>query len=101
MPEESLAVVVKKVNELRGRIQSFGESTSSHASLSVDFDAGQQSKFEKWYEHYDFSLEGKRFCSFCGKEASEVSKMFSGPQDGLFICSGCVAMCHEIVTRGD
>ena len=37
-------------------------------------------------------------CSFCGKQASEVAAMVSGP-DGLHICDECVATCAEAMMR--
>ena len=37
-------------------------------------------------------------CSFCGKQASEVAAMVSGPE-GLHICDECVATCAEAMMR--
>jgi hypothetical protein len=34
-------------------------------------------------------------CSFCLKPNTEVEKLVAGP--GVYICDGCVALCHEIV----
>ena len=35
-------------------------------------------------------------CSFCGREASLVDKMISGPDD-VQICSDCVRTCYDII----
>ncbi len=37
-------------------------------------------------------------CSFCGRDASSVDKMISGP-GGVQICSDCVRTCHDIITE--
>lgn len=34
-------------------------------------------------------------CSWCGKKASEVKKLLTGP--GVQICNECVALCHMIL----
>jgi hypothetical protein len=35
-------------------------------------------------------------CSFCGKNASEVSKLVAGPK--TYICDACVAMASRIMS---
>lgn len=35
-------------------------------------------------------------CSFCGKSASEVSKLVAGPK--VYICDACVAMASRIMS---
>jgi hypothetical protein len=49
-------------------------------------------------------LEGKEavmappkgtFCSFCGKEKGEVTKMVAGP--AVFICNECISICNDIL----
>lgn len=37
------------------------------------------------------------YCSFCGKEQSEVAYLVSGPT--VFICNECVEVCREIGTQ--
>lgn len=39
-------------------------------------------------------------CSFCGKEAAEVSKLVAGPRR-VFICDGCVAIASRIMSEAD
>jgi hypothetical protein len=34
-------------------------------------------------------------CSFCGKKASEVSKLLGGPK--VHICDACVGVCNKIL----
>jgi hypothetical protein len=34
-------------------------------------------------------------CSFCGKKASEVSKLLGGPR--VHICDACVGVCNKIL----
>ena len=36
-------------------------------------------------------------CSFCGKPASQVRRLISGP--GVFICDECVFLCQEIMNE--
>ena len=38
----------------------------------------------------------KQQCSFCGKSAGQVRRMVAGP--GVYICSECIALCHEIMS---
>jgi ATP-dependent protease Clp ATPase subunit len=41
-------------------------------------------------------LRSKRLaCSFCGKDAMQVSKLVAGP--GVYICNACVAEAHRIM----
>ena len=37
----------------------------------------------------------KLFCSFCGKNQSEVKKLIAGPS--VYICDECVALCNDII----
>ena len=37
-------------------------------------------------------------CSFCGRSYRDVGPMVEGPSD-VFICAGCVDLCHNIVTQ--
>ena len=34
----------------------------------------------------------KLFCSFCGKNQSEVKKLIAGPS--VYICDECVSLCN-------
>jgi ClpX C4-type zinc finger len=34
-------------------------------------------------------------CSFCGKKASEVSKLLGGPK--VHICDACIGVCNKIL----
>ena len=36
-------------------------------------------------------------CSFCGKSASEVKKLISGPD--IYICDECVDTCHNVLSK--
>ena len=38
----------------------------------------------------------KAACSFCGKGEEAVERMIGGA--GVFICSGCVAICIEVIS---
>ncbi len=40
---------------------------------------------------------GEESCSFCGKRRSEVGKLIAG--SSVHICSECVRMCDEILTK--
>ena len=42
------------------------------------------------------SLKTSLACSFCGKSASEVSKLVAGPK--VYICDACVAMASRIMS---
>ncbi|MES9994040.1 MAG: ClpX C4-type zinc finger protein [Candidatus Thiodiazotropha sp.] len=37
------------------------------------------------------------WCSFCGKERSEVKQLFSGPVEELYICDECVSKCYHML----
>jgi ATP-dependent protease Clp ATPase subunit len=39
----------------------------------------------------------KRNCSFCGKDEKVGVRLVAGP--GVFICSDCIALCNEILSR--
>ncbi len=39
--------------------------------------------------------EDNYYCSFCGKEQEEVSRLVAGP--GVFICDECVQLCNAIL----
>lgn len=36
-------------------------------------------------------------CSFCSKDKTKVSKLFSGP--GVYICDACVKLCSQILSK--
>ena len=38
------------------------------------------------------------FCSFCGKNQSEVKKLIAGPS--VYICDECVSLCNDIIEEG-
>ena len=35
------------------------------------------------------------FCSFCGKNQKEVTKLIAGPS--VYICNECIKLCGEII----
>ena len=37
------------------------------------------------------------FCSFCGKNQSEVKKLIAGPS--VYICDECVSLCNDIIKQ--
>ena len=39
-------------------------------------------------------------CSFCGRNANQVDKMISGPDD-VHICNECISICNEIIKEQD
>ena len=41
------------------------------------------------------NTEDNYYCSFCGKEQEEVSRLVAGP--GVFICDECVQLCNAIL----
>ncbi len=41
------------------------------------------------------------WCAFCGKDQSEVFRLFGGPQEGLFICNECVEHLHRELLQFD
>lgn len=43
----------------------------------------------------DKNKEKSLFCSFCGKNQSEVKKLIAGPS--IFICDECVELCNDII----
>ncbi|MCS6984618.1 MAG: ATP-dependent Clp protease ATP-binding subunit ClpX [Leptospiraceae bacterium] len=45
------------------------------------------------------ATEEQYFCSFCGKEQSEVNRLIAGP--GVFICDECVQLCHHILQEDE
>lgn len=38
-----------------------------------------------------------QFCAFCGKERSEVDRMWAGPGGSVYICNECVMVCYEML----
>ena len=38
------------------------------------------------------------YCSFCGREKTEVKKLVAGPN--VFICDGCIELCYGMVHEG-
>ena len=42
--------------------------------------------------------QSQHYCNFCGKAQEEVASLIAGPGP-IFICSECVALCHEIEQR--
>ncbi|WP_433033321.1 ATP-dependent Clp protease ATP-binding subunit ClpX [Treponema pectinovorum] len=38
-----------------------------------------------------------RYCSFCGKPASETRPLVAGPENNIFICDKCIAVCQSIL----
>ncbi len=43
----------------------------------------------------------KRICSFCERSEDEVKRLIAGPDDDIFICDECVALCVEILDEDD
>ena len=43
----------------------------------------------------DKDKEKSLFCSFCGKNQTEVKKLIAGPS--VFICNECVDLCNDII----
>lgn len=41
------------------------------------------------------TANGEAACSFCGAGASSVGHLIAGP--GVWICDGCVRVCHGII----
>ncbi|MCB1147159.1 MAG: ATP-dependent Clp protease ATP-binding subunit ClpX, partial [Leptospiraceae bacterium] len=39
------------------------------------------------------------YCSFCGKEQNEVSRLIAGP--AVFICDECVELCNQILSEDE
>jgi ClpX C4-type zinc finger len=47
----------------------------------------------------DKSLHPLLYCSFCGKNQTEVRKLIAGPT--VFICDECVGLCNKIIAGPD
>ena len=45
--------------------------------------------------------EDKMKCSFCKKTKDQVKKLIAGPDDGLYICDHCIAVCSHAVGHSD
>ncbi|MCQ2358970.1 MAG: ATP-dependent Clp protease ATP-binding subunit ClpX, partial [Phascolarctobacterium sp.] len=43
------------------------------------------------------NLNGEQRCSFCGKFASQVERMFTGPR--VAICTDCIRFCNEMLAE--
>jgi len=41
-------------------------------------------------------VKNEKFCSFCGRPASEVNKLIAGPNN-IYICDECVELFHDIL----
>lgn len=41
-------------------------------------------------------MKNEKFCSFCGRPASEVNKLIAGPNN-VYICDECVELFHDIL----
>lgn len=41
-------------------------------------------------------MKNEKFCSFCGRGASEVNRLIAGPND-IYICDECVELFHDIL----
>jgi len=44
----------------------------------------------------DTQSKSPLYCSFCRKEAHQVTKLVGGP--GVFICDHCVGLCTRVLT---
>jgi ATP-dependent Clp protease ATP-binding subunit ClpX len=44
-------------------------------------------------------VKNEKFCSFCGRPASEVNKLIAGPNN-VYICDECVELFHDILHDG-
>ena len=42
-------------------------------------------------------MESETFCSFCGKNQSEVKKLVASPDGTSYICNNCIDICEEIL----
>jgi len=42
-------------------------------------------------------METETFCSFCGKNQSEVKKLVASPDGTSYICNNCIDICTEIL----
>ncbi len=41
-------------------------------------------------------MKSDKFCSFCGRDSSEVGRLIAGP-NGIYICDECVELFHDIL----
>jgi len=41
-------------------------------------------------------VKSDKYCSFCGRDASEVNRLIAGP-NGIYICDECVELFHDIL----
>ncbi len=41
-------------------------------------------------------MKSEKFCSFCGRDSSEVNKLIAGPNN-IYICDECVGLFHDIL----
>ena len=41
--------------------------------------------------------EDRYTCSFCGKSAGQVMKLFAGKARGTYICDECVEACKDLL----
>lgn len=41
-------------------------------------------------------MKSDKYCSFCGRDASEVNRLIAGP-NGIYICDECVELFHDIL----
>ena len=41
--------------------------------------------------------EEKLYCSFCGRNNKEVSKLIQGSGPLVFICDKCIELCYDIM----
>ncbi|BBJ27641.1 ATP-dependent Clp protease ATP-binding subunit ClpX [Athalassotoga saccharophila] len=41
-------------------------------------------------------MKNEKFCSFCGRGASEVNRLIAGPND-VYICDECIELFHDIL----
>lgn len=45
------------------------------------------------------NINDNYYCSFCGKEQNEVSRLIAGP--AVFICDECVELCNQILSEDE
>lgn len=50
-------------------------------------------------DYQELDRETKAACSFCGLTQDKVPRLVAGP--GVFVCSDCIAILHDIVTRDE
>ena len=43
--------------------------------------------------------EGELYCSFCGSPHDRVERLFSGALPGVYICSDCIQLCSNMMSR--